>query len=183
MASEGKASFRCFVMFLVSGFFVALNVVAYLITIGKVQPIGALPTIGYFDAISWIISLFSKDGFQSIINLFKTDWFNAIAFFSPIILLVISAVTCIKDLTRMLSGSYSKAGNFISKALICAAVLFMCCFSLIVAFRAGGSPDVMGYFKNLYATDTLVFTAAMVGIGGFALSILFAIMPIKPKYR
>ena len=182
--SDGKATFRCFVMFLVSGFFVALNVVAYLITIGKIAPIGALPTIGYFDSITWITTLFSKEGFQSIVELFKLDWFNAIAFFSPIILLVVSTLTCLKDFFRLLSGSYGKASNIVSKALICAAVLFMCCFSLIVAFRAGQKPDIMGYFKMLYANDALVFSAAMVGIGGFALAVLFALLPIKQqRYR
>lgn len=181
--SEGKATFRCFVMFLISGFFVALNVVAYLITIGKIEPIAALPSIAYFDSISWIIKLFSKEGFQSIVELFKSDWFNAIAFFSPIILLLVSASTCLKDFVRLLSGSYGKISNIISKALICAAVLFMWCFPLIEGFRQGLNPDVMEYFKNLYAMDALVFSAAMVGIGGFVLAVVFAIMPIKQRYR
>jgi len=168
-------------MFLVSGFFVALNVVAYLIAIGKMDPIGALPTIGDFDAISNITSIFTKESLLAIYDAFKLDWFNSIAYFSPIILLILSAVTCLKDFFRMLNGDYNKFGNVISKALIGAAVLFMCCFTLIVAFKDGQNPDVMAYFNNLYITDPLVFTAAMVGIGGFALAVLFALVPIKQR--
>jgi hypothetical protein len=168
-------------MFCVSGFFVALNVVAYLIAIGKLEPIGTLPTIGYFDAITRIINIFSTQGFQSIIDLFKADWFHAIYFFSPILLFLFAAGNVINDFFRVLSGKYEKVANIVSKSFICAAVLFMCCFGLINAFKMGQNPNITQYFTELYATDALVFTAAMVGIGGLAFAILFAIVPFFGK--
>ena len=164
-------------MFGVSGFFVALNVMAYLIAIDKMEPIGALPTIGYFDAITRIKKIFSTQGFQSIVNLFKADWFNAIYFFSPILLFLFAAGNVLNDFFRVLSGKYEKVANIVSKSFICAAVLFMCCFGLINAFKMGLNPNIMEYFTRLYATDVLVFTAAMVGIGGLAFAIVFAIVP------
>lgn len=181
---QGKSHIRCFIMFLVSGFFVALNVVAYLIAKGKIEPIAAFPSLMYFDAISQITMIFSKESFSQIVELFKLDWFNAVFYFSPILLFLFAAGSCINDFFKLLSGQYEKIKNVIDKALICAAVLFMCCFGLISAFRTEPRPNsdyVWEYFKMLYANDALVFTAVMVGIAGVVLAVLFALMPIRSQ--
>ena len=189
--SSGKVKYkgraRSFMMLLFSLIFVALNVVSYLISTGKMSGIAAIGLVASgtsfvpFNGIPLFIAII-KD-FATVKALFVGDFmvFNLIVFVLPAALLLFAGILTLSNLIGFIAGKYGKTGNVIFSLftfIFAAGIMFQ---GFIVAILMKAPIDFAAYFQNLLNNSLISIIAAGVGLLFFIFAIIFAAKKKKAK--
>lgn len=175
--SKNTYRIRCTIMFLFSFFFTLINIIAYMISIGKIDPISALPTLNYFNGIGKLLSLFSRKPFQAMITACQTNWVQGVAWFAPSILLILSVVEVIRDAVHIISGKFTKIEHIVMPILICFIISLICFLPLVLGIYNGVDVDLFEYLSDLASQDTLSFCVGILGILYVLIALLLVILP------
>lgn len=182
---KGRA--RSFLMLIFSLIFVALNVVAYLVSTGKMAGIQAIGLVVSgtdfvpFNGIPFFITLVKDFAFVKTLFVGEFVVYNLVVYILPPALLLVAAILAISNLVGLIAGKYGKTGNVIF-ALLLFILSVGVLFQQFIVLTLLKLPVAFGdYFKGVFEAGLIYIIAAGVGLLFFIVAIILAAKKKKTK--